>query len=168
MGRLRLTVNEEKTHLCTVPQEYFDFLGYTFGRCYSKQTGRAYLGTRPSKKSIRRQVESIREKTDRKRCGLEASVVVEELNEGLRGWANYFKLGPVGNEIRQHEFASFARPEVKVAAGLKSQPSRSRPPPLGTTSVVIVELTVVRSFVIDTYRARHLDWLKDREFRISQ
>jgi hypothetical protein len=95
MSRLRLTVNEEKTHLCTVPQEYFDFLGYTFGRCYSAKTGRAYLGTRPSKKSIRRLVESIREKTDRKRCGLDASVVVAELNERLRGWANYFKLGPV-------------------------------------------------------------------------
>ena len=88
MGRLRLTVNEEKTHLCTVPQEYFYFLGYTFGRCYSAKTGRAYLGTRPSKKSIRRLVESIREKTDRKRCGLDASVVVAELNEGLRGWAS--------------------------------------------------------------------------------
>jgi group II intron reverse transcriptase/maturase len=100
MGRLRLTVNEEKTHLCTVPQEYFDFLGYTFGRCYSAKTGRAYLGTRPSKKSIRRLVESIREKTDRKRCGLEASVVVQELNDSMRGWANYFKQGPVSIAYR--------------------------------------------------------------------
>jgi len=41
-------------------------------------------------------------------------------------------------------------PEVKVAAGLKSQPSRSRPP-LGTTSVVIVELTVVRRRDIGTH-----------------
>ena len=100
MDRLRLTVNEEKTHLCHVPAQYFDFLGYTFGRCYSPQTGRAYLGTRPSKKSIQSQIESIREKTDRKRCGLAAEVVVKELNAGLRGWANYFKLGPVGKAYR--------------------------------------------------------------------
>ena len=33
-------------------QETFDFLGYTFGRCYSPRTGRAYIGTRPSKKRI--------------------------------------------------------------------------------------------------------------------
>jgi RNA-directed DNA polymerase len=100
MGRLRLTVNEEKTHLCTVPQEYFDFLGYTFGRCYSKQTGRAYFGTRPSKKSIRRLIESIHETTDRKRCGLAAEEVVEELNDSMRGWANYFKQGPVSIAYR--------------------------------------------------------------------
>jgi len=42
MARLKLTVNEEKTHVCRIPQEHFDFLGYTFGRCYPKQTGRAY------------------------------------------------------------------------------------------------------------------------------
>jgi RNA-directed DNA polymerase len=100
MDRLRLTVNEAKTHLCRVPEQHFDFLGYTFGRCYSTKTGRAYLGTRPSKASIQRQIESIRKKTDRKRCGLAAETVVEELNEGLRGWANYFKLGPVSKAYR--------------------------------------------------------------------
>jgi group II intron reverse transcriptase/maturase len=100
LDRLRLTVNEGKTRLCRVPEQHFDFLGYTFGRCYSTQTGRAYLGTRPSKKSLQRRIESIRETTDRKRCGLAAEVVVKELNEGLRGWANYFKLGPVSKAYR--------------------------------------------------------------------
>jgi RNA-directed DNA polymerase len=100
MDRLRLTVNEEKTHVCRLPEQHFDFLGYTFGRCYSPQTGRAYFGSRPSKKSIRSQIESIREKTDRKRCGLAPEVVVKELNDGLRGWANYFKLGTVSKAYR--------------------------------------------------------------------
>ena len=40
MSRLKLTVNEAKTRLCRVPEETFDFLGYTIGRCYSPQTGR--------------------------------------------------------------------------------------------------------------------------------
>ena len=31
MQRLKLTVNEDKSHCCRIPQEYFDFLGYTFG-----------------------------------------------------------------------------------------------------------------------------------------
>lgn len=48
-----------------IPQERFDFLGYTFGRCYSGETGRAYIGTRPSRKSIKRMVDSITEETDR-------------------------------------------------------------------------------------------------------
>lgn len=95
MARLKLTVNEEKTHVCRIPQEHFDFLGYTFGRCYSTQTGRAYTGTRPSKKSIRRMVATISAETERRWTGRETADVVERLNRKLTGWANYFRLGPV-------------------------------------------------------------------------
>jgi RNA-directed DNA polymerase len=95
MTRLQLTVNEEKTHVRRLPTEHFEFLGYSFGRCYSTQTGRAYLGTRPSKKSIRRLIRNVREQTDRKNGLLDAEVVVARLNRALRGWANYFRLGPV-------------------------------------------------------------------------
>jgi RNA-directed DNA polymerase len=59
MGKLRLTVNEEKTRICKVPEGEFDFLGYTFGRMYSARTGKARLGQRPSKKSIKRMVEKV-------------------------------------------------------------------------------------------------------------
>jgi hypothetical protein len=59
MGRLKLKVNEEKTRICRVPQDMFDFLGYSFGRMYSARTGQGYLGFRPSKKSIKRMVEKI-------------------------------------------------------------------------------------------------------------
>ena len=51
MGKLKLTVNEENTRICRVPDGEFDFLGYTFGRMYSPETGKARLGYRPSKKS---------------------------------------------------------------------------------------------------------------------
>lgn len=100
MGRLRLTINEEKTHYCRVPRQRFDFLGYTFGRYYPPYSGRAYLSARPSKKSIRRQIESIREKTAKRRTLLPAEQIVIELNDGLRGWANYFALGPVEDAYR--------------------------------------------------------------------
>jgi hypothetical protein len=59
MGRLKLTVNEDKTRICKVPEGSFEFLGYTFGRMYWAKTGQSYLGVRPSKKSIRRMVEKI-------------------------------------------------------------------------------------------------------------
>ena len=52
MAKLKLTINEAKTQVCQLPQERFDFLGYNFRRRYSTKTGRAYLGTRPSKKSL--------------------------------------------------------------------------------------------------------------------
>ncbi len=48
MRRLKLTVNETKTHVARLPAESFDFLGYTFGRMYSPRTGGAYLGARPA------------------------------------------------------------------------------------------------------------------------
>jgi RNA-directed DNA polymerase len=51
MSKLKLTVNDTKTRVCKLPEEKFDFLGYTFGRCYSPKTGRAYLGITPSKKT---------------------------------------------------------------------------------------------------------------------
>jgi hypothetical protein len=95
MQRLKLTVNEAKTQRCRRPQERFDFLGYTFGRCHSRESGRAYLGTRPSKKRVRRMVDKIRQLTDARTTWLEAEVIVERLNQMLGGWANYFCLDPV-------------------------------------------------------------------------
>ena len=32
MGKLKLTVNEEKTRICKVPEGELNFLGYSFGR----------------------------------------------------------------------------------------------------------------------------------------
>src|ERR1700681_1632521 len=67
MQRLRLTVNESKTRVCKLPEEKFDFLGYTFGRCYSPQTGRAYLGTTPSQQRVQRICATISQATRRTR-----------------------------------------------------------------------------------------------------
>jgi len=95
MGKLRLTVNEQKTRQCRVPDESFDFLGYTIGRCYSPQTGRAYIGTRPSQKKITRLCREISEMTSRRWTLLPVEDRVARLNRKLLGWSNYFCLGPV-------------------------------------------------------------------------
>ena len=100
MSALKLTVNEKKTRVCKLPEEKFDFLGYSFGRCYSTKTGRAYLGTTPSKKRVQRICASISEGTGRNKTTLDAQVVVKTLNQKLNGWANYFCLGPVSKAYR--------------------------------------------------------------------
>ena len=100
MARLRLTVNETKTRLCRIPNETFDFLGYTIGRCYDRRTGRAFIGTRPSKKRIRRMCEDIHASTERKWTPLSEGEMVAHLNRKLKGWANYFCLGPVSRAYR--------------------------------------------------------------------
>ncbi len=95
MQRLKLTVNEAKTRLCRLPDDTFDFLGYTIGRCYSPKTGRAYLGTRPSKKAVQRVCREISELTRRRWLLVDAEDRVTRLNWLMVGWANYFCLGPV-------------------------------------------------------------------------
>jgi group II intron reverse transcriptase/maturase len=103
MQKLKLTVNETKTRVCALPEEKFDFLGYTFGRCYSPQTGRAYLGTVPSKKRVIRICEAISSETGRNRTLLDRETVVGKLNRMMIGWANYFCLGPVSKAYRAVE-----------------------------------------------------------------
>ena len=100
MAKLKLTVNETKTRVCKLPEEKFDFLGYTFGRCYSPQTGRAYLGTVPSKKRVLRICEAISAETGRNKTLLDQAAVVTKLNRMMNGWANYFCLGPVSKAYR--------------------------------------------------------------------
>jgi len=95
MSKLRLTVNETKTRQCRVPEETFDFLGYTIGRCYSARTGRSYIGARPSAKKIARLRDEIRELTDRRWLWTDVEDRVARLNRLLLGWSNYFCLGPV-------------------------------------------------------------------------
>ena len=100
MGRLELEVNEDKTGIRRLSDESVEFLGYTIGRCYSTRTGRAYVGTRPSNKSVRRVTQAVSAMTARRHTLVEAEVVVGRLNRLLVGWGNYYCLGPVSKAYR--------------------------------------------------------------------
>ena len=95
MSKLKLTVNEKKTRICYLPEGKFDFLGYTFGRCYSMKRSRLYLGTVPSKKRVQRICRAISDETGRDTVRVDPKTMVEKLNRMLTGWANYFCLGAV-------------------------------------------------------------------------
>lgn len=100
MTKLKLTVNEQKTRTCRVPEESFDFLGYTIGRCYSLRTGRAFIGTKPARKRIVAICQQISLMTRRESYYKPVDLMVAELNRTLRGWGNYFSLGVVSQAYR--------------------------------------------------------------------
>jgi RNA-directed DNA polymerase len=112
MSKLKLTVNDSKTRVCVLPEEKFDFLGYTFGQCHSPKTGRAYLGTVPARKRVHRICGEIREMTGRSTTSLDPVTAVTKLNRTMCGWANYFCLGPVSTAYRAVD--SYAKMRLRL------------------------------------------------------
>jgi RNA-directed DNA polymerase len=100
MSKLKLTVNETKTRLCRLPEETFDFLGYTLGRNYDRRTGESYLGPHPSRKKITRLCNEISELTTRGTTWMEVEKQIGRINRKLRGWSNYFRIGTVSQAYR--------------------------------------------------------------------
>lgn len=100
MSTLKLKVNEQKTRTCRLPEESFDFLGYTIGRCYSPRTGRAFIGTQPSRKRVSAICEKISRMTGRESYWKPVNDLVDDLNRTLRGWGQYFSLGAVSRAYR--------------------------------------------------------------------
>lgn len=120
MSQLRLTVNETKTRLCRLPEENFNFLGYTIGRCHSPQGGRTYIGTKPSTKKIEALKAEIHELTSRRWLWTPVEDRVGKRNQTLLGWSNYFSLGPVSATYRaidrhtRHRLRQWLRGKHKV------------------------------------------------------
>jgi RNA-directed DNA polymerase len=153
MGQLKLTVNEEKTRICRIPEGEFDFLGYTFGRLYSPTTGKARLGMRPSKKSIRRMVEKLHAMTATSTTWQETTQMVGKLNRTLRGWANYFQVGTVSSAYRAIDSYLAARLRRWLRTKFKKRRQRGGGYP---PSILYDRLGLVRL----TWRGRNRSWAK--------
>ena len=94
MTRLGLEVNTAKTRIARLPEESFDFLGYTVGRFFGKD-GRPYIGTRPAKKSVKSLLRRIHVRTSSQWYPDEPKNTVARISSLLRGWCGYFNQGPV-------------------------------------------------------------------------
>ena len=133
------------------PEEKFDFLGYTFGQCYSPKTGRAYIGTVPSKKRVLRICEAISEMTGRDQTLLDQEMVVAKLNRTMIGWANYFCLGAVSKAYRAVEKHACKRLRQWLCANHKEVwPGTKRFPESSLHDVL--------GLVCITQRTRNLPW----------
>jgi RNA-directed DNA polymerase len=105
MEKLRLTVNEKKTRRCRLPDETFTFLGFTFGEQVSWKTGRRYITPAPAKKKVLSICEKITEVTSSQTTWRTEAEQVQQLNQILKGWGNYFRIGYVTgawSRVQQH------------------------------------------------------------------
>jgi RNA-directed DNA polymerase len=97
---MKLTLHAEKTRVVNAWREPFDFLGYTFGRCYKPGSSRVYLGARPSKKRVQRFYGTVRQFLDR-RNQMEPKVVVDRVNSRMLGWAFYYSYGTISRTYKK-------------------------------------------------------------------
>jgi RNA-directed DNA polymerase len=94
-GRFRLTINRKKTRVVNLnePGASLDFLGFTFRYDRSWHGEGRYLNVFPSKKSLARLRDHLRELTGSQRCFTPITEMIGELNRKLQGWKNYFQHG---------------------------------------------------------------------------
>jgi RNA-directed DNA polymerase len=103
-GRFDLKVNRDKTRTVKLDRagQSLDFLGYTFRYDRDRQ-GRPwnYLNLCPSKKSLLRERDKLREMTSPKQCFKPIPVLIAQINTHLTGWSNYFGHGYPRKAFRQ-------------------------------------------------------------------
>jgi group II intron reverse transcriptase/maturase len=88
-GRMGLTINREKTRV-TKLIDGFDFIGFQFVKRRSPKHGRWSIYIFPSKtaqRNIRRRIKYF----TKRRAPIAPAEFVEQVNQTVRGWMNYFR-----------------------------------------------------------------------------
>lgn len=131
-GRMELSINRGKTRTANLntPGESLDFLGYTFRYDLDLQgRGHRYLNLCPSKKSMQRERDKLREMTGPHVCFKPIGALIEQINDHLRGWSNYFGKGYPRKAFRQ--INAFVR--ERLIRHLKRRSQRPFRPPEGVS-----------------------------------
>ncbi len=90
LEHLELDLSEKKTRMVDARQEGFNFLGFTTKLIKNSKSGKMFPLMKPSKKSCKNIRMKIKELTVRKSFALPQEVVLNKLNEAVRGWTGYF------------------------------------------------------------------------------
>jgi len=124
---LGLSINREKTSVVRLKQgESLDFLGFTFRYDLDLHgRGNDYLNIIPSKKTLKKAREAIREKTGPRMCFKPAPTVVQDLNTFLIGWCGYFQYGYPRKAFR--DLGHYCRNRMITHLDRRSQRKYHRP-----------------------------------------
>ena len=93
---MSLSINKEKTRVIEAsnPGERLRFLGYQFQYCRSQFKGLwKYWNLTPSKETLAKQRDKIRQLTGPKTCMVPAEELIKAINRNMRGWGQYFQIG---------------------------------------------------------------------------
>lgn len=103
-GRMGLTVNRDKTRQMRINAAggSLDFLGYTMRYDASLRGGASrYLNIVPSKPAVAREREALRSMTNASQCWVPVPLLIDRINQQLRGWSNAFSYG-YPRQARRH------------------------------------------------------------------
>jgi RNA-directed DNA polymerase len=90
LERLGLTLNEAKTNIVNAWDTSFDFLGFEIWMQRSMISGKAYPHVQPGKKAVARIKAQTTDLTRRVLTPMPLPMLMERLNQTLRGWTGYF------------------------------------------------------------------------------
>lgn len=128
---LGLTINRGKTRVVGVTRrsgESLDFVGYTFRHDWDRfGRGFRYLTAVPSDKALTCRKERMRELVGPKQCFVPISELVQQVNQSLRGWGEYFSYGHPRRAHRKVNVFVIAR----LTKHLKRRSQRACRPPAG-------------------------------------
>jgi RNA-directed DNA polymerase len=130
---LGLKINRKKTRVVRVVPtggESLDFLGYTFRYDHDRYgRRRRYLTAVPSDKAVAHAREKVRSLVGRKQSHVPIADLIEQVNQNLRGWKNYFSFGYPRPALRDMNAFVIAR----LTQHLKRRSQRRCRPPAGMT-----------------------------------
>ena len=120
LGELGLEPKASKTRIVHLEEggEGLDFLGFhhRWVRARSQHARQVmFLARWPSDKAMQRVRGRVRELTLRRRCWIPMEVIVEDLNQVLRGWANYFRYGNSARHFNKVQNHALERLALQVA-----------------------------------------------------
>jgi group II intron reverse transcriptase/maturase len=121
MDILKLTLHPTKTRVVDMGQDGFDFLGFHFHKKKSKRSNKLLPYNWPSPKAMMSVRSKIHFITERMRLSNSLSEVIKFLNQVIRGWRNYFRIGNCTLKFQQLDRYVRSRLEQWVRAKLGSR-----------------------------------------------